>query len=80
MFERRLYFHIDWILIVAVFALCAIGLVTIYSATGGPTGIYRTQIYAIGLGIAAMLACMGVIGTGPASGDRPRPGCPFAFR
>ena len=60
MFERRLYFHIDWILIVAVFALCAIGLVTIYSATGGPTGIYRTQIYAIGLGIAAMLACMAI--------------------
>ena len=29
MFERRLYFHIDWLLMAAVFALCAIGLATI---------------------------------------------------
>ena len=53
MFERRLYFHIDWLLIAAVFALCAVGLAMIYSATGGPTSIYWTQIYAIGLGIAS---------------------------
>jgi rod shape determining protein RodA len=58
MLERRLYFHIDGLLIAAVFALCAIGLATIYSATGGPTGVYWTQIYAIGLGIGAMLACL----------------------
>ena len=35
MFERRLYFHIDWLLIGAVLALCAIGLAMIYSTTGG---------------------------------------------
>jgi rod shape determining protein RodA len=58
MFERRLYFHIDWALIGAVLALCAIGLAQIYSATGGPTRVYYTQIYAIGLGLVAMLACM----------------------
>ena len=60
MLERRLYFHIDWLLIAAVFALCAIGLATIYSATGGPTNVYWTQIYAIGLGIGAMLACVAI--------------------
>jgi rod shape determining protein RodA len=58
MFERRLYFHVDWALIGAVLALCAIGLAQIYSATGGPTRVYYTQIYAIGLGLVAMLACM----------------------
>jgi rod shape determining protein RodA len=58
MFERRLYFHIDWVLIGAVLALCAIGLAMIYSATGGPTRVYYTQVYAIGLGLIAMLACM----------------------
>lgn len=60
MFERRLYFHIDWLLIGAVFALCAIGLAMIYSATGGPTSVYWTQIYAIGLGLIAMLVCLSV--------------------
>jgi rod shape determining protein RodA len=60
MFERRLYFHIDWLLIAAVLALCAIGLATIYSATGGPTNVYWTQVYAIGLGLGAMLACMAI--------------------
>ena len=35
MFERRLYHHIDWLLIGAVFAICAIGLAMIYSTTGG---------------------------------------------
>ena len=54
MLERRLYFHIDWLLIAAIGALCAIGLTMIYSTTGGPSRIYWTQIYAIGLGIGAM--------------------------
>ncbi len=60
MFERRLYFHIDWLLIAAVLTLCAIGVAMIYSATGGPGRIYWTQIYAIGLGLAAMLVCLSV--------------------
>ena len=41
MFERRLYYHIDWAMLAAVLALCAIGLVQIYSATGGPTAHLR---------------------------------------
>jgi cell division protein FtsW (lipid II flippase) len=50
MFERRLHFHIDWAMLIALMALCVIGLANIYSATGWPTGIYVTQIYGIVLG------------------------------
>jgi rod shape determining protein RodA len=60
MFERRLYYHIDWMLIAALFALCAIGLAMIYSATGGFTRVYWTQVYAIALGIVAMAMCLAV--------------------
>ncbi|MCC7123401.1 MAG: rod shape-determining protein RodA [Acidobacteria bacterium] len=60
MFDRRLYYHIDWLLIAAVYALCVLGLVMIYSATGGATGIYWTQIYAVGLGTLAMAVCLGI--------------------
>lgn len=54
MFERRLYHHGDWLLIVAIIAICAIGLAMIYSATGGAGRIYWTQVYALGLGVVAM--------------------------
>jgi cell division protein FtsW (lipid II flippase) len=37
MFERRLYYHIDWALVAAMFALCGIGVVMIYSTTSDPT-------------------------------------------
>ena len=60
MFERRLYHHIDWALLVALLALCVIGLTQIYSATGGPTQIYVTQIYAILLGMGALLICLSI--------------------
>jgi rod shape determining protein RodA len=60
MFERRLYHHVDWALVGAVFALCAIGLMQIYSATGGPTRIYFTQIYGILLGTVALLLCLAI--------------------
>ena len=58
MFERRLYHHIDWLLIAAVFAICAIGLAMIYSTTGGPSRVYWTQIYAVALGLLAMGVCL----------------------
>jgi len=58
MFERRLYYHIDWALLAAVLALCAIGVVMIYSTAADPTRVashlYATQIYAIVIGLAAM--------------------------
>ncbi len=60
MFERRLYHHIDWVLIGAVLAICCVGLAMIYSATGGATRIYWTQIYALGLGLVAMVATLSI--------------------
>ena len=59
MFERRLYYHIDWALVIAVLALCALGVVMINSTTADPTRatsrMYITQLYAIVLGLGAMV-------------------------
>jgi rod shape determining protein RodA len=60
MFERRLYHHIDWVLIGAVLAICCVGLAMIYSATGGATRVYWTQVYALGLGLVAMAVTLGI--------------------
>jgi rod shape determining protein RodA len=59
-FERRLYFHVDWALVGALLALAVMGLMQIYSATGGPTSIYVTQIYGILLGLVALLVCLSI--------------------
>ena len=66
MFERRLYFHIDWALLTAILLLAGIGVAMIYSTTyvtlpdgsghAGPQ--VRTQIYALVLGIVALLVCL----------------------
>ena len=58
MLERRLYFHLDWALLAAVMALCAIGAIMIYSTSGGPSRLYWTQLYAIGLGLGALFAAL----------------------
>lgn len=58
MFERRLYHHIDWALIVAVGAICAMGLAMIYSTTGGASSVYWTQVYALGLAAMALVLCL----------------------
>ncbi len=62
MFERRLYFHIDWALVIAVLALCTLGVVMIYSTTYDPTRgtsrMYVTQLYAIVLGLGAMVVML----------------------
>ncbi len=67
MFERRLYFHIDWLLLGAVLLLSGIGVAMIYSATyvttptGGHTGTQvMTQSYALGLGLVALVICLAV--------------------
>jgi len=62
MFERRLYFHIDWLLLGAVLLLAGIGLSMIYSTTyvtlpdgsghAGPR--FWVQLYAVGLGMLAL--------------------------
>ncbi|HYB93713.1 MAG TPA: rod shape-determining protein RodA [Vicinamibacterales bacterium] len=60
MFERRLYHHIDWVLIGAVLAICAIGLAMIYSTTGGAGQVYWTQVYALGLGLIGMAIAVSI--------------------
>lgn len=56
MFERRLYFHIDWALVIALLGLCALGVTMIYSATtGSGSRLFMTQIYAIVIGLGALL-------------------------
>jgi rod shape determining protein RodA len=65
MFERRLYFHLDWPLIVALAMLCAMGVAMIYSATIDPrTQLpgpqFSTQLYAIAIGVVALLVCVAI--------------------
>jgi rod shape determining protein RodA len=61
-FERRLYHHVDWAMLGAIVALCLIGLAQIYSATynqtTGASSIYYTQIYAIVLGMGALVVAL----------------------
>jgi rod shape determining protein RodA len=63
MFERRLFFHIDWLLLGAVLLLAAIGVSMIYSTTyvtlsdgsghAGPR--FWVQLYAVGIGVLALM-------------------------
>jgi rod shape determining protein RodA len=63
MFERRLFFHVDWLLLGAVLMLTGIGIAMIYSTTyvtppsgGGHAGPQVwTQIYALAIGMVALL-------------------------
>ena len=57
MFERRLYFHVDWAMLAAVLVLCLIGVAQIYSATGA-SSLYVTQMYGIAIGLVAMVICL----------------------
>ncbi len=59
MLERRLYLHLDWLLLGAIMCLTFIGVAMIYSTTGGwrlPT----TQMYAIVIGAIAFAICLTV--------------------
>jgi rod shape determining protein RodA len=62
MIERRLFYHIDWLMIIALGALSAIGVAMIYSAThgGANSGLYIRQLYALGLGLVAFLFCLAI--------------------
>jgi rod shape determining protein RodA len=69
MFERRLFFHVDWLLLGAVLLLVAIGLSMIYSTTfvgahlpdGGHAGPrFWVQLYAVGLGCLALILFLAV--------------------
>jgi rod shape determining protein RodA len=59
MFERRLYHHLDWILLGAMLLLGCVGVAMIYSTTGLTTPrLAVTQIYAMVIGIAAFMVCL----------------------
>jgi rod shape determining protein RodA len=64
MFERRLYYHIDWTLVIAVVALCTLGVLMIYSTTFDPTRgtsrMYVTQLYAIIIGMGALVFMLSI--------------------
>jgi rod shape determining protein RodA len=68
MFERRLYFHVDWLLLGAVLLLIGIGLLAIYSTTyvrlpdgSGYAGReVWTQLIAIGIGAVVLLICLAI--------------------
>ncbi len=60
MFERRLFHYVDWLTIVALGVLCAIGVAMIYSTThgGANSGLYIRQLYAIAIGVVALFVCL----------------------
>jgi rod shape determining protein RodA len=65
MFNRRLYRYLDWPLVAAVYALCVIGVLMIYSTTGDATRaatarLFLIQIYAILIGTVAFVICLSV--------------------
>ena len=59
MFERRLYHHLDWILLAAMISLCVGSVAMIYSATGS-WRLPLTQLYAIALGLGLFAVCLTV--------------------
>jgi rod shape determining protein RodA len=63
-FERRLYYHIDWALLLSILTLCAIGVAMVYSTTYDPTRgtsrLYLTQLYAIVIGLGALVVTLSV--------------------
>jgi rod shape determining protein RodA len=62
-FERRLYYHIDWALLIAILSLCALGVTMVFSATAGSAStsrMYLTQLYAIVIGLGAMVVTLTV--------------------
>ena len=66
MFERRLFFHVDWALLTAILLLVGIGIAMIYSTTyvtlpdgtGRPGSQVRTQTYALVIGLIALIVCL----------------------
>ena len=59
MIERRLLPHLDVLLVGALIALTGLGLLTIYSVFRATSGTqFWTQVYAVGLGIAALVVCL----------------------
>jgi rod shape determining protein RodA len=65
MLERRLYRHIDWLLLGALALLCAFGVAMIYSTTYEPTTgaagpQVSTQLWALGIGLVAFVFMLAI--------------------
>ena len=65
MLDRRLYAHLDWWLVAAILTTCVVGLVMIYSTTYEPTTgrvgpQFFRQLVALGIGLVALVCCLGV--------------------
>jgi rod shape determining protein RodA len=65
MLERRLYRHIDWLLVGALVLLCAIGVTMVFSTTYDPrTGAagleVSKQLLALGIGLVAFIVMLSV--------------------
>jgi rod shape determining protein RodA len=59
--ERRLFFHFDWLLLVTLLVICAMGITMIYSATQATTPrLFMSQVYALGLGLIALLVAVAI--------------------
>jgi len=62
MFDRRLVQNFDWLLLVLVFLITAMGLVNLYSAgfnrAGGGTPLYIKQLYWLAVGLGLMVLTM----------------------
>ena len=61
MFDRRLYFHIDWLLLAAILTLSVMGIAMIYSATQATTPrLFQSQFYALALGLIALTVALSI--------------------
>ncbi len=65
MIEKRLYFHVDWLMLMAILLLCCISVAMVYSTTYDParhvaSRLYVTQSYAIVIGMVALVVCLTV--------------------
>jgi rod shape determining protein RodA len=60
--DRRLVLGLDWVMLGAVLLLAALGIATIFSATHetGHADLYLKQLYAIGLGLLALVLALAV--------------------
>jgi rod shape determining protein RodA len=59
--ERRLFFHLDWLLLASVLTIVAMGITMIYSATQATMPkLYVSQIYALLLGLVAMVIALSI--------------------
>jgi rod shape determining protein RodA len=61
MFERRLFFHLDWLLLGAILIVSVMGIAMIYSATQATSPrLFQSQVYALLLGLVALTVALAI--------------------